>query len=92
MATIHIQNLKCRGCAHTVTKGVLSVQGADNVSVDVVESEVFFEAASDSVVASVKKKLAALGYPEATMDNHLIHKAKSYVSCAAGRLNKDISL
>lgn len=32
------------------------------------------------------EKLAAMGYPEKG-NNTLMHKAKSYISCAAGKLN-----
>ncbi len=40
--TIHIQNLKCGGCANTITKGISSIEAIQNVSVNVDESTVTF--------------------------------------------------
>jgi len=89
MTTIEIQNLKCGGCANTVTKGVLSISGTSEVSVNLKTSTVSFEALSDTVINEVKIKLSKLGYPETDATNTMIHKAKSFVSCAAGRLTEE---
>ena len=40
--TIHIQNLKCGGCANTITKGISSIEAIQTVSVNVDESTVTF--------------------------------------------------
>jgi copper chaperone CopZ len=90
MTTIEIQNLKCGGCANTVTKGVLSISGTSEVSVNLKTSTVSFEALSDTVINEVKIKLSKLGYPETDATNTMIHKAKSFVSCAAGRLTEEV--
>ena len=37
-----IQNLKCGGCANTITKGVDSLEGVSNVHVDIDNSVVSF--------------------------------------------------
>lgn len=44
---------------------------------------------SEIVIEEVKKKLASMGYPEVGDANTLIHKAKSFVSCAAGRMSSE---
>lgn len=85
--TIHIENLKCGGCAATIKKGILGIPSVDNVEVDVETSEVKVLHAED-VIASIKEKLSKLGYPEAGDKNTVLHKAKSFVSCAVGRLEK----
>lgn len=36
---------------------------------------------------AVKEKLSKLGYPEVGDKNTVLHKAKSFVSCAVGRMD-----
>ena len=84
--TIHIQNLKCGGCANTITKGISSIEAIQNVSVNVDESTVTFSYETEDQVYEVKSKLKSLGYPEDGEANTLGDKAKSYVSCAIGKI------
>lgn len=84
--TIQIENLKCGGCATTIKKGILSLNTITDVNIDVEESTVQFESESD-VIELVKEKLSKMGYPEVGDANTLIHKAKSYVSCATGKMS-----
>ncbi len=85
--TIHIENLKCRGCAATIKKGILGIDSVEDVDVNVETSEVSVSHKSD-VISQIKEKLSKLGYPETGDKNTLAHKAKSFVSCAVGRLEK----
>jgi len=85
--TIHIQNLKCGGCANTITKGISSIEDIQNVSVNVDESTVTFSCETEAQVNEVKNKLKSLGYPEDGEANTLGAKAKSYVSCAIGKMS-----
>ncbi len=84
--TLEILNLKCGGCASSVKKGLNSIEGVETVEVDVENGKVSFDATSDETVNLVKEKLANMGYPEVGDANTLIHKAKSFVSCATGRM------
>ena len=84
-ATLGIENLKCGGCAATIKKGLLSLDGVKNVAVSVESSEVTYEANEDAA-AAVKEKLSKMGYPIVGDKNSLGHKAKSFVSCAIGRM------
>lgn len=86
MTTFIVQNLKCGGCANTITKGVQSVTGVSQVQVDVEKSEVCFEATSEDTIQKVKQKLLALGYPTEDQENTIIRKAVSYISCATGKM------
>lgn len=86
MTTIEIQNLKCGGCANTVTKGALSIEGVSDVTVDVETSKVTFNSTTDTNIEAVKTKLSRLGYPEIDATNTTLHKAKSFVSCATGKI------
>ena len=83
---IQIENLKCGGCAATIKKGVLSINGVEEVSVDVEKSIVSITSES-SILEEIKSKLSKLGYPEVGDKNTLVHKAKSFVSCAVGRID-----
>lgn len=86
--TIYIQNLKCGGCANTVTKNLSEIEGVSNVLVNVEESSVSFEFSSDEKLENVKNTLNRLGYPEDGEANSITAKAKSYVSCAVGKMSK----
>ena len=85
--TIHIQNLKCGGCANTINKGISSIEAIQNVSVNVDESTVTFSYGTEDQLNEVKNKLKSLGYPEDGEANTLGDKAKSYVSCAIGKMS-----
>lgn len=85
-ASIVVQNLKCGGCAHTITKKVSAIQGISKVSVDKDSSKVTFEYSADKELEIVKSTLKAIGYPSIDEDNKLTTKMKSMVSCATGKL------
>ena len=86
MTTIEILNLKCGGCANSITKGLLTIKGANNVTVDLETSKVSIDTSDESVLEAVKEKLSKMGYPEINDPNTMLHKAKSFVSCASGRI------
>ena len=84
--TIQIQNLKCGGCANTITKNIVVLGGITNVTVNVEESTVTFNYETEAQLVEVKEKLKTLGYPEDGATNSLGSKAKSYVCCAIGKM------
>lgn len=86
--TIAIQNLKCGGCANTIKNKISELEGVDSVKVDVAEGAVTVDFAEATALNKVKEKLAALGYPEMDAENGLLTQAKSFVSCATGRMSK----
>lgn len=83
---IYIENLKCGGCAATIKKGVLSIENVTDVKVNVEDSLVTITSSTD-VTETIKDKLSKMGYPEVGDKNTMIHKAKSYVSCATGKMS-----
>lgn len=85
--TLYIQNLKCGGCANTITKNLTSLEGIENIIVNVEESSVGFSYSNENQLTAVKDKLKTLGYPEDGEANSLGSKAKSYVSCAIGKMS-----
>lgn len=86
-STIIIQNLKCGGCANTITTKISALENINNVTVNLETSTVSFEGVSEDDITSVKNKLAAIGYPVEGEDNSIVSKAKSFVSCATGRMS-----
>ena len=85
---IIIQNLKCGGCAHTITTKLSEIENITDVAVNVDESKVAFNYTNEADALRVKTKLKDLGYPSIEDDNNIVSKAKSFVSCATGKLSK----
>lgn len=85
--TIKIQNLKCGGCANTITSKLKQIETVSNISVDVDNSAVTFEYDSEEVLLRAKEVLHKVGYPEEGTTNTIGSQAKSYVSCAIGKLS-----
>ena len=83
---IQIENLKCGGCAATIKKGILAIEGVNEIDVDVENSIVSISSENDNI-EEIKIKLSKLGYPEVGDKNTIVHKAKSFVSCAVGRID-----
>ncbi len=86
-ASIIIQNLKCGGCANTITKGLLEIEGVSEVKIDVDNSIVDINFNNTETLETIKNKLKKMGYPEEGESNTLGSKAKSYVSCAIGKMS-----
>lgn len=84
--TIIVDNLKCHGCANTITKALMKMKDVKNVSVDVESSKVNFAFEAGTTRTEVLTKLASLGYPEEGTGT-AFQNAKSYVSCAIGRIS-----
>lgn len=85
--TVKIQNLKCGGCATTITNKIQQIADVSNVEVDVLESLVTFEHIKEETLEIVREKLSVIGYPEEGDTNGLVTQAKSYVSCAIGKMS-----
>ncbi len=83
---VHIQNLKCGGCVNTISKKLNTLDDVSQVSIEVEDNSVTFEYSEAHTLDVVKKTLADIGYPEDGEANTLTSKAKSYVSCAFGKI------
>lgn len=86
--TLKIQNLKCGGCANTIITKVSNIDQITDVNVNIEESTVTFTTTSEEDIENVKNKLSDLGYPIEGDNNSVISKAKSYVSCATGKMSQ----
>lgn len=80
-----VENIKCGGCVNSIKTALLKLDNIDDVDINKETGSVkVFGIAENSIII---KKLNELGYPEKG-DNTTIKKAKSYVSCAIGRINE----
>lgn len=84
---IKIQNLKCGGCASTIINSLKTITDIQEVLVDTETKEVKLTYLSENAVLEAKQKLEKIGYPEEGSTNSVVTKAKSYVSCAIGKMN-----
>ena len=85
---IPIENLKCHGCAATIVKALNKFEVVENVEVDIERSSVGISFnGNDNHIMEFKIKLSRLGYPEKG-HNTAVSVAKSYVSCAVGRVGE----
>lgn len=86
-STLQIQNLKCGGCAHTIITRLEKLEGISNVIVDNDAHSVSFNYLNRKELESAIAELSSLGYPVEGESNPVTKKAKSFVSCAIGRIN-----
>ena len=83
-----IENLKCGGCTSTIIKQLSAIDEGETVQVDA-ESETVSFAAPAEQLDLVKQRLRTLGYPERGSIlglRGMAAKARSYVSCAIGKI------
>lgn len=85
--TLEIQNLKCGGCAHTITTRLNELNKLDDIIVNPEADTVSFSYEHQETYDEVTTLLSKLGYPIKGNANPLTKKAKSFVSCAVGRIN-----
>jgi copper chaperone len=87
-AKIEIQNLKCGGCANTIKTKLERVLGIVNVSIEVESSTLSFAYEHEKQYEFAIDELNSMGYPMVGKTNNLSRKAKSYISCAIGKIEK----
>ena len=86
---INVENIKCGGCASTIRSKLEAMEGVDKIEVDIDDGIVSIEGSEDSR-ETVTAKLLKLGYPKSGTAEGIAAakaKAKSFVSCAVGRLS-----
>ncbi|MFW5425863.1 MAG: heavy-metal-associated domain-containing protein [Methylophagaceae bacterium] len=87
---IEVENIRCGGCANTITKKLMSLDGVEQVDIAIEEQAVTIEAEDDSNRATYIEALLAMGYPEKGSVEGIASlkgKAKSMVSCAIGKVS-----
>lgn len=84
MYKIEVENIKCNGCVKSITSALKKINGIIDVDIDR-NLEIVIVEGSDETKQEAIDKLASIGYPEKG-ENNLLTKAKSYVSCAIGKM------
>ena len=86
---IRVENIKCGGCSSTISNRLNELRSVDSCVVDVEQGLIAING-DVSNRTEVVQLLLKLGYPELGTANGLkaaTAKAKSFVSCAVGKLN-----
>ena len=87
---LSVENIKCGGCANTITTRLNALDAVSDSQVDI-ENGVVTITADESSKVEVAQLLLKLGYPEKGTAEGLkaaTAKAKSFVSCAVGRIKE----
>lgn len=88
---IYVENIKCSGCVGSIEKGLLKIEHIEKVDIDIEKGLVKIEHQEGLDKEKLSQKLLSLGYPEVgTAEGFEKVKAgaKSFVSCAIGRMSK----
>ena len=89
--SIQVENIKCGGCANSIKKGLKDEAGVSTVEIDVENGMVLIDGENldqDAIAAHLLK----MGYPESGSVEGMkaaTAKAKSFVSCAIGKVSSD---
>ena len=88
--TFEVENVKCGGCANTLISSLKEEFGEVSVDLDVHPRKITLDLENEKK-DSLKLKLRALGYPLSSDELSSLQKAtttaKSFVSCAIGKVN-----
>ena len=81
---IFVENIKCGGCISGIKKALLEFKGVKSVEITLEEEKIQIQGKQLNREAYIKK-MDSMGYPEKG-NNTLFKEAKSYVSCAIGKV------
>jgi copper chaperone CopZ len=88
--TLEVHNVKCGGCANTLTTALKEEFGEVTVDLNVQPRKITLDIEEEKI-EHLKIKLRGLGYPLVTDELSGFEKAtttaKSFVSCAVGKFN-----
>ena len=82
---IFVENIKCAGCMTSIKHALLKIKGVTKIEIDKDEEKVSLMGHKYEL-SEVIKSLNSMGYPQKG-DNTLFKQAKSYVSCAIGKMS-----
>jgi copper chaperone CopZ len=81
---IFVENIKCGGCMNGIKNALLEFPGVKSVEIQLEEEKITLQGEKLNRAAYVKK-MDGMGYPEKG-NNTFFKEAKSYVSCAIGKV------
>ncbi len=85
--TLKLQNIKCCGCTNGIVIRLLKLSGINEVQISDETAEVTFSYETVNDLAMAERTLIQMGYPPEGNENTIMNKAKSYISCAVGRVS-----
>jgi len=87
--TFEVLNVKCGGCANTLTTKLADKFGEVTVNLEAEPRQITLDIEDDHIPA-LRESLKSLGYPMSDEDLSTIESftttAKSFVSCAVGKM------
>jgi len=89
---INVVNMKCSGCVQQITRRIKAIGGLKNIDIDLSKGSVSFQADDPLLSERVRTELLEMGYPElGSIEgvSAIKAKAKSFVSCAIGKMTKE---
>jgi copper chaperone len=90
-----VDNIKCEGCATTVKNGLRAQFGEVEVDLSCTPRIVRVSVEEEADVEALRSTLRKMGYPltsdELGMLEHASAKAKSFFSCAVGKIENSRS-
>lgn len=90
LQTYEVENVKCGGCANTLKTKLKESFGEIEVDLEVHPRKITLDI-EENQKEELQKKLRALGYPLSTDELSTLEnigtKAKSFVSCAIGKMD-----
>ena len=89
--TFEVDNVKCGGCASTLKKSLVDEFGEVDVNLDVMPRQITLDI-DDEKINQLAEKLKSIGYPLSSENlsslENVSTKAKSFVSCAIGKIDQ----
>ncbi|MDK9693023.1 MAG: heavy-metal-associated domain-containing protein [Sulfurimonas sp.] len=91
--SFRVQNVKCGGCANTIKEALM--EEFSEVDVDLMQEPrvITLEIKDEEAEKSFRKKIRSLGYPMEDEELGVFTKgglkAKSFISCAIGKMNEN---
>ncbi len=82
---IFVENIKCGGCMTSIKQALEKIKGITKVEIDKEEEKISLTG-DYYKLSEVIDSLNSMGYPQRG-DNSLFKQAKSYVSCAIGKMS-----
>ncbi len=90
---IQVENIKCGGCAGTIKKKLSGLDHVSEVDINIEQGVVCVESANDSA-EDIIALLLKMGYPKTGTAEGVAAaaaKAKSFVSCAVGKVDNMVN-
>ncbi|MDX9814516.1 MAG: heavy-metal-associated domain-containing protein [Sulfurimonas sp.] len=91
--SFEVLNVKCGGCANTIKTALKDEFGEVEINLEVEPRVVTLDIKDEAQEELLRKKLRSLGYPMSDEEMGALSKsglkAKSFISCAIGKMSED---